>query len=359
MKYYQFAAYVGCILILCRNAESFVCRVPHAVPTSQHCPHHHKSKTLQRDVSVSITTTAASNDSVSSNKSESGECYYRRIDGPWRPRRELHSLFIGERLFATRLPSCDLLEGKTGPKVFLECGVGRKSKGGKWNIVNGMLRIPGKRGMKTSVARKKAKKISDSLVEVYVSKLRLDHGSFEVCLSREEALSSYEEKKIPCSSLKPGEKLSGKVKHIKDYGVFVDVGANRNGLIHISKVATAQNRYINKKEGLKSAGLARGSTVRVIVLNNEKKRLQLDLVTEEEQSPEDDRSDVSTTTDLADSEEALGAAYNSNESTEDISTEEADMWAAYAAYENVEEEEDEDYYDEDEEIEDALGIGSY
>lgn len=356
MKCYQIAAYVvGCI-ILCRNAESFVCRVPHAVPTSQHRPHHHKSKPL-----FSITTTAASNDSVSSNKSKSGECYYRRIDGPWRPRRELHSLFIGERLFATRLPSCDLLEGKTGPKVFLECGVGRKSKGGKWNIVNGMLRIPGKQGMKTSVARKKAKKIpSDSLVEVYVSKLRLYHGSFEVCLSREEALSSYKEKKIPCSSLKPGEKLSGKVIHIKDYGVFVDVGANRNGLIHISKVATAQNRYINKKEGLKSAGLAKGSTVIVIVLSNEKKRLQLDLVTEEEQSPEDDRSDVSTITDLADSEEALAwAAYNSDESTEDISTEEADMWAAYAAYENVEEEEDEDYYDEDEEIEDALGIGSY
>lgn len=357
MKYYQITAYIGCILILCRDAESFVCRVLHAVPTSQHCPHH-KSKTRP----VSITTTAASNDSVSSTKSESGECYYRRIDGPWRPRKELHNLFIGERLFATRLPSCDLLEGKTGPKVFLECGVGRKSKGGKWSIVNGMLRI-GKRGMKTSVARKKGKKIPpDSLVEVYVSKLRLDHGSFEVCLSREEALSSYKEKKIPCSSLKPGEKLSGKVKNIHDYGVFVDVGANRNGLIHISKVATAQNRYINKKEGLKSAGLTRGSTVRVIVLSNEKKRLQLDLVTEEEQSPEDDRSDVSTTKDLADSEEALAwAAYNSNESTEDISTEEADMWAAYAAYENVEEEEDDDddYYDEDEEIEDALGIGSY
>ena len=353
MKYYPIAAYVGCILILCRNAESFVCRVRvlHAVPTSQH---------RQREVFLSITTTAASNDSVSSNKSESGECYYRRIDGPWRPRRELHSLFIGERLFATRLPSCDLLEGKTGPKVFLECGVGRKSKGGKWNIVNGMLRI-GKRGMKPSVARKKVKKIpTDSLVEVYVSKLWLDHGGFEVCLSREEALSSYKEKKIPCSSLKQGEILSGKVKHIKDYGFFVDVGANRNGLIHISKVATAQNRYINKEEGLKSAGLARGSTVRVIVLSNEKKRLQLDLLTEEEQSPEDDRSDVSTTTDLADPEEALAwAAYNSNESTEDISTEEADMWAAYAAYENVEEEEDEDYYDEDEEIEDALGIGSY
>ena len=266
MKYYPIAAYVGCILILCRNAESFVCRVRvlHAVPTSQH---------RQREVFLSITTTAASNDSVSSNKSESGECYYRRIDGPWRPRRELHSLFIGERLFATRLPSCDLLEGKTGPKVFLECGVGRKSKGGKWNIVNGMLRI-GKRGMKPSVARKKVKKrMSDSLVEVYVSKLWLDHGGFEVCLSREEALSSYKEKKIPCSSLKQGEILSGKVKHIKDYGVFVDVGANVNPLLHISRITGRAidniRHYVNEGDSV---------PVHVIDIDVEKKTMAVSML---------------------------------------------------------------------------------
>lgn len=30
-------------------------------------------------------------------------CYYKRIDGSWKPRKELNSLFIGERLYATRL----------------------------------------------------------------------------------------------------------------------------------------------------------------------------------------------------------------------------------------------------------------
>jgi ribosomal protein S1 len=82
--------------------------------------------------------------------------------------------------------------------------------------------------MKPSVIRKKAKKIpNDSLMEVYVSKIRLDHGSFEVCLSREEALSSYKKEKVSASKLMPGEQLSGVVRDVRPYGVFVDVGANR------------------------------------------------------------------------------------------------------------------------------------
>ena len=36
--------------------------------------------------------------------SPSGKCYYKRSDGSWKPRKELDDLFIGERLYATRLP---------------------------------------------------------------------------------------------------------------------------------------------------------------------------------------------------------------------------------------------------------------
>ena len=35
--------------------------------------------------------------------SSSGSCYYKRIDGSWKPRKELNRLFVGERLFAIRL----------------------------------------------------------------------------------------------------------------------------------------------------------------------------------------------------------------------------------------------------------------
>lgn len=37
--------------------------------------------------------------------SASGACYYKRADGPWKPRKELSKLKVGQRLFATRLTS--------------------------------------------------------------------------------------------------------------------------------------------------------------------------------------------------------------------------------------------------------------
>jgi hypothetical protein len=37
-------------------------------------------------------------------KNPSGACYYKRMDGSWKPRKEMNKLFVGERLFATRLP---------------------------------------------------------------------------------------------------------------------------------------------------------------------------------------------------------------------------------------------------------------
>ena len=36
--------------------------------------------------------------------SPSGKSYYKRSDGSWKPRKDLNDLFIGERLYATRLP---------------------------------------------------------------------------------------------------------------------------------------------------------------------------------------------------------------------------------------------------------------
>ena len=116
--------------------------------------------------------------------------FYKRIDGIWRPRKPLCELFIGQSLFATRIPQCDYFDGATGPKVFLECGVGRM-KGDKMINVNGMLRLgklTGKKNrMKESVLRKKMAKVpEDELFKVYVSKISLDHGTFEGMLNMME-----------------------------------------------------------------------------------------------------------------------------------------------------------------------------
>ena len=295
----------------------------------------------------------------SGKPSASGECYYKRIDGPWKPRKELSSLAIGQRLFATKLlPKTDLLDGKTGPKVFLECGIGRKNEKGKWSIVNGMARI-GRRGMKKSVVRKKLMKNfpPDTLIEVYVSKISPEEGRLEVCFSREEALEKGSlEPKIPASSLKAGEELTGTVHSVKPYGLFVDINANRNGLIHISKVAKRQDAYIAKEDGLKSLGLVRGSPVSVIVLSNDRKRLELDFSPDiDEESPvgndEDGASD-----ELSEEEAAAWAAYAEDDegsAGNDFKADEEAMWAAYNRPSDDNEE------DEDKDIEDALGIGYY
>ena len=243
----------------------------------------------------------------------------------------------------------DLLDGKSGPKMFLECGVGKRNNN-KWSIVNGMLRI-GKKGMKKGVMRKKIKKIPpNKLIEVYVSRIRVEEGTFEVCLNKDEALQKGDvaKQRISASSLKVGEELNGVVRSVHPYGVFVDVNANRNGLLHISKVAKAHDTFVDKEDGLKRWGLNRGSEVYVRVLSNEKKRLELDLLPPfreadvAEEAYEDDMIDDTLASNIIDEEQA--------------------MWAAYAAADyatNSDDEEEDDEYDEDADIEDSLGIGSW
>ncbi len=198
------------------------------------------------------------------------------------------------------------------------------------------------------------------LIEVYVSKIRLEEGTLEVCLNREEALeigdSIEQRRKTSASKLRIGDELHGIVRNATPYGVFVDVNANRNGLLHISKVAKQQDAYVAKEDGLKALGLGRGSPINVIVVSNERKRLELDLAPRATPAVVAGES-PSIDEDFVKSNNSIEQGYN------EISDEEAAMWAAYAIDsteddDNEYNEEDEEY-DEDTDIEDALGIGYY
>ena len=228
-----------------------------------------------------------------------------------------------------------------------------------------MVRL-GKRGIKASIVRKKLLKNipPESLIEVYVSKIRVEEGTFEVCLNREEALeigeSSFKRRTlISASTLQIGDELNGIVNNVTPYGVFVDVNANRNGLLHISKVAKQRDAYVAKEEGLKALGLGRGSPINVIVVSNERKRLELDLAPPSSSSPINAEESLSGDDDV----ESSINSESIEEKVDEISDEEAAMWAAYAI-DNTDDDEDEydeedDEYDEDTDIEDALGIGYY
>ena len=41
--------------------------------------------------------------------------------------------------------------------------------------------------------------------------------------------------------LKPGMELTGTVRNVIDFGVFVDIGVHQDGLVHISQIT---NRFI-------------------------------------------------------------------------------------------------------------------
>ena len=42
----------------------------------------------------------------------------------------------------------------------------------------------------------------------------------------------------PIKALKSGQRLQGKVRNVEDFGAFIDVGAERDGFVHISEIST-------------------------------------------------------------------------------------------------------------------------
>lgn len=70
--------------------------------------------------------------------------------------------------------------------------------------------------------------------------------------------------------LKPGMTLSGTVRNVIDFGVFVDVGVHQDGLVHISQVS---NRFIKHPSEVVSVG----DIVKVVVLEVDEKKKRISL----------------------------------------------------------------------------------
>lgn len=264
--------------------------------------------------------------------------------------------------------------------VFFECGVARMDEKGKWQIVNGMLRL-GKKSMKPSVVKKKAARFRnrESGTEVYVSRIYPESGRFEVVTKVEDLDLLVESKEpiIPASSLMQKQEMVGTVISVHSYGVMVNVGANRNGLLHIQKVADLMGKYIDKKEGLEESGLERGAKIRVSIESNEKKRLFLDFTPDvkaeaaEDLNREKEENQRKEKEKRRKIEERAVAKAEVKAATEvantDMSDEDAASWAEFAALPITPVSDDpyDDYndntssYDEERDIEDALGLDSW
>ena len=75
---------------------------------------------------------------------------------------------------------------------------------------------------------------------------------------------------LELQDLKPGMVLSGTVRNVIDFGVFVDIGVHQDGLVHISKVC---NHFIRHP----SEVVAVGDVVKVVVLDVDEKKKRISL----------------------------------------------------------------------------------
>ncbi len=75
---------------------------------------------------------------------------------------------------------------------------------------------------------------------------------------------------LEMKDLKPGMALTGTVRNVIDFGVFVDIGVHQDGLVHISQVA---NKYIKHPSEVVSVG----DVVKVVVLEVDEKKKRISL----------------------------------------------------------------------------------
>ena len=75
---------------------------------------------------------------------------------------------------------------------------------------------------------------------------------------------------LELKDLKPGMVLTGTVRNVIDFGVFVDIGVHQDGLVHISQVA---NRFIKHPSEVVSVG----DVVKVLVLEVDEKKKRISL----------------------------------------------------------------------------------
>lgn len=83
---------------------------------------------------------------------------------------------------------------------------------------------------------------------------------------------------LELSDLKIGDKLSGTVRNVVNFGAFVDIGLHDDGLVHISNMS--MNRISSPNEVVSTGDIV---TVYVINIDEQKEKVQLSLLSPEQQ----------------------------------------------------------------------------
>lgn len=101
-------------------------------------------------------------------------------------------------------------------------------------------------------------------LSVYVLKVDRDQGRIALSLTKPLGVS--------WDTLRQGMDVSGTIVKIENFGVFVDFGAERPGMIHVSELASG---YVRSPEDVVKVG--ESVTARIIKLDRRKKRIDLSL----------------------------------------------------------------------------------
>ncbi len=104
-------------------------------------------------------------------------------------------------------------------------------------------------------------------VEVWVHRIDAEKGRLELSMLKPVALK--------WKDIEPGMTFEGKVVRLESFGAFVDVGAERPGLVHVSELST---EYVPKPSDVVSVG----DQVEVRVLDVDRKKRQIKLTMKEE-----------------------------------------------------------------------------
>jgi small subunit ribosomal protein S1 len=129
----------------------------------------------------------------------------------------------------------------------------------------------------------------DDEIEVYV--LKVDQKAGRVALTREKPAE------LPWDNIQQGETYDGKVVRLEKFGAFVDIGAERPGMVHVSEMAEG---YVKDPSDVVKEG--QDVSVRVLKVNRKKRQIDLSM---REPTPEvadvmaDEDEDMPTAMELA------------------------------------------------------------